>query len=75
MTCFAPSCDAIFSFSSEEEVAITVAPEATASWRANLDENENQQPLSADYGTGLHGHTTSPEDKNIIACLQRNRAH
>jgi hypothetical protein len=38
MTCFAPSFDAIFNFASEEEVAITVAPEATASWRAKLDE-------------------------------------
>jgi hypothetical protein len=36
MTCFAPSFDAIFSFSSEEEVAMMVAPEATASWRAQL---------------------------------------
>lgn len=36
MRCLAPNFFAICSFSSEEEVAMTTAPDATANWSANL---------------------------------------
>ena len=36
MRCFAPSLEATCNFSSDEDVAITVAPDATANWRPKL---------------------------------------
>lgn len=41
MPCFAPSLWAISSLASDEEVTITVAPEARASWIAKLEEERN----------------------------------
>ena len=37
MTCAAPSLFAISSFLSEEDVTMTVAPDATASWRPKVE--------------------------------------
>ena len=72
MRCVAPSSFAFVSLASEEEVTMTVAPDATASWRAKLEECRlvDQNEGQAD----VHGDTAGALDKDEVASFDGDRS-